>query len=399
MREKYLNFITKYRDTLTKVLSVVIAILLWYYVITEVDPKITKDFSGVEVELRNQSIMRDAGLELLKDEKFTVDVQVIGNRSAIVDLQEGDISAYVDLGEVAPGSQRLPIHLRIADDTVSVEKSSPKAISIAADEIISKVMPVEITSTGKPKDGYVLENITAGQEEVKVKGPKTYLDKVRFIRGYVPLNGATESVLASVDLVALDQNRNPIRGLEFEPKSISSQAIITKAVTVPIEVQYTNADAAGFSEERAILTPQNVTISGDGNVIDNVGSVLTEPVDVKELMNVYTMPVNLRLPEGVRLVNPDETTLLRYMKKESATKSLDISTKDIAGEKDSGISPADFRIPETIKVEIYGEKNLLEAIRDEDILLTVGENGRIRAEVPKDVEVIKLTPKHVPAAT
>ena len=58
MRERYLNFIANNRDTIAKVFSLVIAILLWYFIITEIDPTIKKDFANVQVELRNQSTMR-----------------------------------------------------------------------------------------------------------------------------------------------------------------------------------------------------------------------------------------------------------------------------------------------------------------------------------------------------
>ena len=157
MRDKYVNFIANNRDTITKIFSLVLAILLWFFIITEIDPVITKDFTNVEVELRNQSTMREAGMELLQNDDYTTNIVVSGNRSAIVGLKEEDISAYVDLGEVQPGSQRLPIHFRLSDESIKIKKSNPSAITIAVDEMVTMQKPVTVTAKGKPADGMVLD--------------------------------------------------------------------------------------------------------------------------------------------------------------------------------------------------------------------------------------------------
>lgn len=397
MRDKYVNFIANNRDTITKIFSLVLAILLWFFIITEIDPVITKDFTNVEVELRNQSTMREAGMELLQNDDYTTNIVVSGNRSAIVGLKEEDISAYVDLGEVQPGSQRLPIHFRLSDESIKIKKSNPSAITIAVDEMVTMQKPVTVTAKGKPADGMVLDRIIVNQEEVTVKGPQKAVDKVHSVAGYIAISGAKDTVLSSVELSPLDKNKNLIAGIEVTPNTVGVQATISKAKSVPVEVNFVDVEGGDFNRDRAILTPATVTITGETDVIDRIESIPTRPVDAKELMSTNAVPVQLNVPEGVHLVNPDESVILRYMKKESARRTMEVSTEHMTSMKDVNLS--DFNVPKKIDVEIYGDASLVDALRATDIQLSVDREGKVIAKGPKDLEIIRITPKRLSSSS
>lgn len=389
MRERYLNFIANNRDTIAKVFSLVIAILLWYFIITEIDPTIKKDFANVQVELRNQSTMREAGLELLKHDDYTTSIVISGKRSAILGLKEEDISAYVDLEDIQPGSQRLPIHYRLSDDSLTIERSNPKAITVSVDEIVKEEKEITVKSKGKPGDNYVLDHVSVSPEKVVISGPKRDVDKVQSVVGYVKVDGAKDTVVSTVELFPMDQNKRVVSNVDISPNSVSVQAVISKAVSVPINVDYTDESVEGFKRERAILTPTSIMITGEGEQIDKVEAVKTNPVDPGELMAEYTIPLTLNLPDGVHLVNPDESIFLRYMKNETIKRSLDIDPKTInKGGKT-------FITPDRMTVEFYGEQNLVNSINSEDFTVSVDSNGYLKVKSPKGIEVIQILPRRL----
>lgn len=389
MRERYLNFIANNRDTIAKVFSLVIAILLWYFIITEIDPTIKKDFANVQVELRNQSTMREAGLELLKHDDYTTSIVISGKRSAILGLKEEDISAYVDLEDIQPGSQRLPIHYRLSDDSLTIERSNPKAITVSVDEIVKEEKEITVKSKGKPGDNYVLDHVSVSPEKVVISGPKRDVDKVQSVVGYVKVDGAKDTVVSTVELFPMDQNKRVVSNVDISPNSVSVQAVISKAVSVPINVEYTGENVEGFKRERAILTPTSIMITGEGEQIDKVESVKTNPVDPGELMAEYTIPLTLNLPDGVHLVNPDESIFLRYMKNETIKRSLDIDPKTV------NTGGKTFIMPDRMTVEFYGEQNLVTSINSEDFTVSVDSNGYLKVKSPKGIEVIQILPRRL----
>lgn len=389
MRERYLNFIANNRDTIAKVFSLVIAILLWYFIITEIDPTIKKDFANVQVELRNQSTMREAGLELLKHDDYTTSIVISGKRSAILGLKEEDISAYVDLEDIQPGSQRLPIHYRLSDDSLTIERSNPKAITVSVDEIVKEEKEITVKSKGKPGDNYVLDHVSVSPEKVVISGPKRDVDKVQSVVGYVKVDGAEDTVVSTVELFPMDQNKRVVSDVDISPNSVSVQAVISKAVSVPINVEYTGESVEGFKQERAILTPTSIMITGEGEQIDKVEAVKTNPVDPRELMAEYTIPLTLNLPDGVHLVNPDESIFLRYMKNETIKRSLDIDPKTV------NTGGKNFITPDRMTVEFYGEQNLVTSINSEDFTVSVDSNGNLKVKSPKGIEVIQILPRRL----
>lgn len=133
--------------------------------------------------------------------------------------------------------------------------------------------------------------------------------------GYIAVSGAKDTVISSVELSPLDQNKNVIVGIDVTPNTVGVQAAISKAKSVPIEVNYVNDGGSDFNRDRAILTPATVTITGETDAIDGIESISTRAVDAKELMSTNAVPVQLNVPEGIHLVNPDESVILRYMKK------------------------------------------------------------------------------------
>lgn len=388
MREKYLKFISNNRDTITKILSLTIAILLWFFIITEIDPITTKDFSNVEVELRNQSVMREANLELLKHEDYTTHIVVSGRRSAIVSLQEEDISAYVDLGEVRPGTQRLPIHYRLSDDTLTIERSNPTAITVAVDEMVTVQKPVTVNPTGKPGEDYVLDKAMAKPETVSVKGPKQQVDRVNAVVATFPLEGAKDTIISSAHLVAIDEDKKRIDDVDLEPNRVNIQAVISKSANVPIDVVYAN-EPPNFQKERTILTPTTVLITGKGELVDRVEAIQTKPIDAGELMEANTLEVELILPDGIHLVDAEESVLLRYMKNDMARRTISVS-----GDNVENVNRG-MRVPRSIDVDVYGKKERIESLLPEAISFTVEADGRLSAQVPEDVEVIQMNPKQI----
>ena len=127
-------------------------------------------------------------------------------------------------------------------------------------------------------------------------------------------------------------------------------------------------------------------ITGEGEQIDKVEAVKTNPVDPRELMREFTIPLTLNLPDGVHLVNPDESIFLRYMKNETSKRSLEIDPKSI------NMNGKRFKRPEHVTVEVYGEQNIVSSINPEDLTVAVDSNGKLTAKGPKGVEVIQILP-------
>ena len=91
-------------DTAFRIYSVLIAILLWAFVVYNQNPESTKTVTGITVSYANEAELESQGLVILKSEREpTVDVTVRGRRLSIGRVDSGNVSATVTVPELRAG--------------------------------------------------------------------------------------------------------------------------------------------------------------------------------------------------------------------------------------------------------------------------------------------------------
>jgi len=177
------------RHWLLKVLSLIIGISLWYFVVGEdrVDMAVS-----IPLELRNLP----ADLVIANQYKKDLEVAVSGPRRLIQEMRQQNISLPIDLGKAEPGAlviknnaESIPLPRGI-----SVQRVQPANITLLVDRLAHKDFTITPVTKGKPAAGFLLESLTLNPSHITVTGPQTVLDK--------------ESALATsaIDIEGLDRS-------------------------------------------------------------------------------------------------------------------------------------------------------------------------------------------------
>ncbi|HYE09023.1 MAG TPA: hypothetical protein VEF53_02460, partial [Patescibacteria group bacterium] len=92
MNDKFLN-----KDVTIRILSVMLALLLWFYVITEQNPEITKDIT-IPVRLINTVFIEKSSMVLANDpNSFKVTLKLKGKNNVLDKLNETTVDAIADM--------------------------------------------------------------------------------------------------------------------------------------------------------------------------------------------------------------------------------------------------------------------------------------------------------------
>ena len=99
----------KRNKIISLLLSAVIAISLWVYVVTTVTPEDSQWIRNIPVTFTNEDgLFSDRNLTLTKGRNATVDLKVYGKRQDLLKLNNSNITITVDLSDVlGPGSWPL----------------------------------------------------------------------------------------------------------------------------------------------------------------------------------------------------------------------------------------------------------------------------------------------------
>ena len=179
-----------------KVVSLCLAIMLWYFVVGEDQVDITMQ---VPVEIINLP----KNLIIANQFKSDIEVSVRGPRSMIQDLRNRNITRPVDLSSAQPGT----IVIRNDEESIpfprgiTVQRLQPTNITLQLDQLVQKKFIIQTVTEGKPAKGYELHQIVLDPDHLLISGPKAVLDKDHDVSTYViDLDGLNHTTTIQVYL-------------------------------------------------------------------------------------------------------------------------------------------------------------------------------------------------------
>jgi YbbR domain-containing protein len=246
-----------------KVLSLVLALLLWMVVSGEETVE-----RGLRVPL--ELLQVPAGLELTGEVPATVDVRVRGASGTLSRVTTGDVVAVLDLRSARSGRRLFPLtpdQVRVPFG-VEVVQVQPSAIAMAFESSASRQVPVVPAVDGRPAPGYVVGQMTADPKTVEVIGPETAVRRVtEALTEPVSVSGARDHVRQSVILGLIDPS--------LRLKNARAAMVTVQIVPAPLERSLRGRpvhlrNVPGTLEAKAIPSAVDMTLRGSREALARV---------------------------------------------------------------------------------------------------------------------------------
>ena len=129
--------------TVLKIVSLVIAIFLWIYVMGEVDPETKVKVYGIEVNYINTELLAENGLAVAEDEPVTINATIEGKRSDVNKGKKKGLTASVDVSRCKSGKNKAEITLDMPSGVV-LDSISKDTADVDVEKIVWSEKPVEI---------------------------------------------------------------------------------------------------------------------------------------------------------------------------------------------------------------------------------------------------------------
>jgi YbbR domain-containing protein len=246
-----------------KVLSVVLALLLWMVVSGE---EIVE--RGLRVPLELQQV--PPGIELLGDVPTTVDVRVRGASGTLSRVGTGDVIAVLDLRTARTGRRLFPLgpdQVR-APFGIEVVQVTPSAVVMAFEPSATRQVPVVPAVDGRPAPGFVVGPMAAEPRSVEVIGPESAVKRVtEVLTEPVSVTGAKAAVTDTVSLGLLDPS--------LRLKAVRSAVVTVNVVPAPLERTLRNRpvhlrNLAATLEAQAVPAAVELTIRGSRDALNRL---------------------------------------------------------------------------------------------------------------------------------
>lgn len=180
-----------------KMISLILAVMLWLFIMGE--RRLEMSYR-VPLEMQNLP----SGLMVANEIPGMVDVRVSGPRTLLMQISQNDISITVDLSGLRPGLtsfRRLDERLNLPSG-LRVTRLSPSFVDVRLERIQQKQVPVVVSLSGEPMDGFQVGGIKAIPDQVILEGAESELKNINeVITEEIDLSGVNSSFSVIVPLI------------------------------------------------------------------------------------------------------------------------------------------------------------------------------------------------------
>lgn len=380
------------------VISVLLAFLLWLYVMGEKNPIQSKTIVDIPVKLVNTEAITKNNLVLFPNQKFAIDVQITGRAFEISKLTANDIKLEAQLTDQnKKGNNKVYIRFnKIQKKATIVAQKGQEYINVRIDKLVEKKVPVAVNVRGNVKAGYAYLKPIPRPTEVVISGPGSYVNEVLAAVGQISVNGNYANVSGSISLKPEDKNGKLVSNVNVVPTYIDTTVSIKPFKEVPIKIStYGIVDANKIIRS---IKPQveRILLVGEHKYIDKLNEIKTTEVDLSQITKTTTMQLALDLPLGVEVID-DLNRINTVIIVENRVDKIMTLTPPIIN-KDSAYHY--IISDEKISVILSGPESVMNTLNEKSVETYIDLNGYLEGtyEVPiivnpiKDVEVRNISP-------
>lgn len=345
------------------ILSIVIAIVLWGYVLIDVNPTVEQPFDNIPVKVQNQETLTQRGLALTTEDYF-VSVVIKGKRSDIVKINQDDIVPIMDVYGYALGTNYIPVKIEIPDG-LSIATVSDHKLEVIIEEYVVSNRTVEVQFVGDLANGKEPGNIEISPKQVEVRGAKSRVEAVSRLLAEVSLLDLETQGKATAKIQTLDENGSVVNGVGLSSNTLSVSGTLFSVKSVPLFVPILGEIPAEYELEGLSFPPQ-VTLVGDDNALEAITGITASAIDISNISVTTVLPIQLNLPRNVFLSDRIEEPTLVIKIKGYDTKTVEALNSQITF---NGLDPKLSAYVNTAKVKIImtGQKVVLDTIKDSSV--------------------------------
>ena len=314
-----------------KILSILLAAILWL-VITNVDDPITpKSFSNVPVKILNADVINSLDMVYEVVEGATIDFSVAARRSIADNLAVSDFEVTADFAKLSDvNAVTIDIKCPRYGDDVRVTEGLYQVMKINREELVSKNFKVTVVSKGEPAEGYFVGEKTASTI-ITVSGPKSKIERIKEIVAEVNVTGASETYSGYEKLKALDDEGDEITSnLTFSQSYVTINITIYQTKEIEMKVKTIGNPMQGYVVAGVDFEPKTILVAGEEDILKNTSQLLIEE-DVSDAKDNIQKEINLQeqIGEGLLLAGDDNSAVINISIVKAQTKEITIWPGDI----------------------------------------------------------------------
>ena len=301
------------KDISLKILSLLFAIGLWFYIIQVQSPDIERTVKNIPVLFAGQTELENRNLMLINDKDYTVNLRLRGQRKVLQDLDSAQVSVSVDVGNLtATGTHSVYAKVTVPYGSVEVVNQNPSVINVSVDEIVEAEKAIKANIIGEPAAGYAVGAVKLEPTTIKIRGAKSIVDVVDHLSVAIDVSHKSQDI-STVATAELESSADAVIVSPYVTalqQNVDVHCEILKKKTVPISPVF--VDGLNHAEHGYMLddnSVKTVTVAGASAAIDSLTEIRTAEITHAMIKEDGEVEVKLVLPAGIESLDGEKVTL------------------------------------------------------------------------------------------
>lgn len=378
----------------TLLLSIVLALLVWFAVRVWAYPDTTRTISGVGVEAQITQYMKDNNLQITSMSDQIVKLELSGKSVDIYDLEAEDFTARLDLSAVRSAGT-FPVEVNIfrkdnLNEEAETDDYSPRIITLVVQEIVTREYEVTADASGiSMTDDYYLDTITASPAVVKITGSVDLLNKISRVEAKAAVDSAvTDSLTLETDIMLYDAN-----GSAFSKDNLTvsaDKALVTVPVYPKKELPLTFSFAGipqnfDIDSLKYTIQPTSIMVAAPDESIFNLSELNIGTINIADIkFNQTTSTIPITLPDGYKNLSGNNSARITWNIADYGKLDFPATNITVVNEPDN--MDIDI-ITQELTLSVIGPSEQLSALSSGDFYVTANLLGVTLHDGSQDVPV------------
>lgn len=383
-----------------RILSLVLAVVMWAVVMSRDDARRFTTVSGLTVEILGEDTLAENELAIKQSlrelTQRSVSVRLEGTKALLTALNKENLRVVVDLSRITATGEDQTISLQVRNASgLSVTGISPyDAVTVDVESLYSREIPVVAQTDGELPAGHMIpsNSISVTPSTVTVTGTESDVTRISAAYVYVDLTDVTESVRAQQEVTLVDaQGSEVVSSVEVsDPTVIVGFPVYqTKTVAVEWRGSVTGEVASGYELSGASVFPEQVTIAGYASDLAGIEKVFVSAISVDGKSEPFTQDVSFIGQTGIRWMNYESAQVTLKIQEERETVIVSEVPFEIVN------APQGARVEcsaDTVTVAVVGPASFMKNLSRDDFTAKVDLLSAVYGTTPMPVTFTVTNP-------
>ena len=391
-----------------KLLSLIIAIGLWFMVINTENPVETRSYTAA-IQLQNEEALTERGYVVVNDDELSstrVTVRLRGQRLALDALSQSStrVQAVVDLSDVIYSYSGEPVSVpvdivipSVVNSSFEILSKSVQTVSVDIQPYVNKDFDVKAVVNTTDETAKELANAVASPGSVTVYGARSIVESVAEVRAYVSPETVEDGMVMTAVPVAYNADGIAVGDVTFGTEELSVMITLDEVKSVRVNLSLTGEVADGYEITDYYTTPETMEVAGDAAALSRLNSINLPDIDVTglEANSGYEFSAGDYLPDGLRALDGGRITATVIVEEEE-TKELIIPVESVTWGDTLAEGYMASISGEDISISVKGVASVIDTLTAADVEAHIDLDGLeegehddvyVRFELPEGVSL------------